>query len=49
MKKLFAALFFVVFFASFAIAQAGWNFPSIDQTIEIQESGKIKVTETIDM
>ncbi|MFC1810401.1 DUF2207 domain-containing protein [Patescibacteria group bacterium] len=47
MKKLFAALFFVVFFASTAIAQAGWNFPSIDQTIEIQENGKIRVTETI--
>jgi len=47
MKKLSFLLFFAAFFATTAVANAYWEFPSIDQTIEIQESGKILVTETI--
>ncbi len=47
MKKFSLLIFFAVFFATTAVASASWNFPSIDQTIEIQESGKIRVTETI--
>jgi len=47
MKKLCTLLFFAIFFATTAVANAYWNFPSIDQHIEIQENGKILVTETI--
>jgi uncharacterized membrane protein len=47
MKKFSLLLFVAVFFATTAVASAYWEFPSIDQTIEIQESGKIRVTETI--
>lgn len=47
MKKFSLLLFFAVFFATTAAANAYWTFPSIDQRIEIQESGKILVTETI--
>ncbi len=47
MKKFLTLISFAVFFATSAVANAYWEFPSIDQNIEIKESGKIRVTETI--
>ena len=47
MKKLLLSLLFVVLFAPTAFAYSSWNLQKHDQDIEILESGKLRVTETI--
>lgn len=47
MKKLFAGILLSLVFAPCAFAYSSWHIPSIYQEIEILESGKISVTETI--